>query len=136
MPETTTNTQIKFTIKIDPDQAETLASTLRNAGFEFDPENDMIAIDRDLENVIAGVTSGDEVDDAVDSINSLLQVNGETSLLRTHSDNWTLTQRYAALSLANGQLSGLATDHREPWWLIESRDWNDVADGWPQAPWA
>ena len=130
------DSRIEFTVRATTEQISGLTAAIRRAGIDFDPDRDMIAIHREVESVIAGVTSGDELDEAVESLNNLLQINGETRILRTDSENWTTGERYAALRLANEQLSSLGTEAKEPWWLAEHRNWNTVADRWPEAPWA
>lgn len=136
MTKRSNETMIEYAVRIPAGRARELEKALQRAGFEFHRDQNMIAIARDVEAVIGGVTSGDGLLECIESLNNLIDIHGERPRMRTDVENWSHEERYATLVFAKLQLSALGAPRPAPWWIAEGRDWQrDIVALNPALPW-
>ena len=88
---------MQFLVTVLPEKVDELASILRRAGVGFDPNTDLISIDRQSELVTSGVNFGKDIPDLIAGINLFLRRRGETALVRDDPENWSIEERHAFL---------------------------------------
>ena len=128
---------IQFLVTVLPERVDELASILRQAGVGFDPNTDLISIDRQSELVTSGVNFGKDIPELIAGINEFLRRRGETALVRDDPENWSLQERHAFLQIATTEFRWHGFQVKRAWWLDRQQRWEpDVVSQHREVPWA
>ena len=128
---------MQFLVTVLPERVDELAITFRQAGVGFDPNTDLISIDRQSELVTSGVNFGKDIPDLIAGINLFLRRRGETALVRDDPEKWSAQERFAFLQMATTEFGWHGFQVERAWWLDREQRWEpDVVAQRREVPWA
>ena len=125
---------IEFIIKTTPDKVATLQAVLNNSGFDFDPIQNMVSIDRDYDGESSSIpiNFGHELADLALGINEFLKENNLKPPVPQNTEQLTLVEAHNLLDLATRKF--LWTGYRVllAWWYdTQECTWDQIVRQYP-----